>query len=147
MLVDPMAKRTSPPAKETERKESDPGPMKTKTLPEAMQGGWFEGNDVVTALEIYGTGVTFELPRDRKTFTIGASADRDIALPDKFLSALHCVLERRGTGLRVHDQGSYNGTTSWFKNCAAAASANYGVRSSDGEVTQYVAEQDVASTA
>lgn len=105
-----MAKRTPPPGKETAKPDSASEPMKTKTLPEAMQGGWFEGTDVVTALEIYGTGVTFELPRERKTFTIGASADRDIAIPDKFLSALHCVLERRGTGLRVHDQGSYNGT-------------------------------------
>lgn len=106
-LAGRMAKRTSPPSKET---GSEQEPMRTKTLPEAMKGGWFEGTDVVTALEIYGTGVTFELPREQKTFTIGASADRDIALPDKFLSALHCVLDRRGNGLRVHDQGSYNGT-------------------------------------
>ena len=79
-----MAKRTSPPVRETAKKASDPGPMKTKTLPEAMHGGWFEGNDVVTALEIYGTGVTFELPRDRKTFTVGASADRTCCMNPVF---------------------------------------------------------------
>lgn len=105
-----MAKRTPPSGRETAKPDAEREPMKTKTLPEAMHGGWFEGADVVTALEIYATGVTFELPRERKTFTIGASADRDIAIPDKFLSALHCVLERRGTGLRVHDQDSHNGT-------------------------------------
>lgn len=41
-------------------------------------------------------------------------------------------------------QGSYSGTISWFQNCAAAVSAHYTVRSSDGEITQMVAEADVA---
>ncbi len=41
-------------------------------------------------------------------------------------------------------QGSYYGTSSWFANSAASASAHYVVRSSDGEVTQMVWEQDVA---
>ena len=41
-------------------------------------------------------------------------------------------------------QGSYSGTISWFQNCAAAVSAHYDVRSSDGEITQQVAEADVA---
>lgn len=41
-------------------------------------------------------------------------------------------------------QGSYSGTASWFANPAAAVSAHYVVRSSDGEVTQMVWEDDVA---
>ncbi|MBA3540732.1 MAG: FHA domain-containing protein [Deltaproteobacteria bacterium] len=45
-----------------------------------------------------------------KTFSLGSSQDRDLVIPGEFLSALHCVLERRGPGLRVHDQGSRNGT-------------------------------------
>lgn len=41
-------------------------------------------------------------------------------------------------------QGSYAGTISWFQNCSAAVSAHYVVRSSDGEITQMVSEQDIA---
>lgn len=108
-------KRNSSPSKESAKKPSGPAggeaaPMKTKTLPDALHGGWLDGPDIVTALGVDGNEVTYDLPREQRTFTIGSSSDRDIALPEKFLSALHCVLERRGTGLRVHDQGSYNGT-------------------------------------
>jgi hypothetical protein len=41
-------------------------------------------------------------------------------------------------------QGSYAGTISWFKNPSAQVSAHYVVRSSDGQITQMVAEKDVA---
>lgn len=41
-------------------------------------------------------------------------------------------------------QGSYAGTISWFKNPASQVSAHYVIRSSDGQVTQMVAEKDTA---
>jgi hypothetical protein len=41
-------------------------------------------------------------------------------------------------------QGSYSGTVSWFQNSSASASAHYVVRSSDGEITQMVQEEDIA---
>ena len=41
-------------------------------------------------------------------------------------------------------QGSYAGTISWFQNPDAQVSAHYVVRSSDGEVTQMVADADTA---
>lgn len=41
-------------------------------------------------------------------------------------------------------QGSYAGSISWFKDPAAQVSAHYVIRSSDGEVTQMVAEKDTA---
>jgi hypothetical protein len=41
-------------------------------------------------------------------------------------------------------QGSYAGTISWFKDPAAQVSAHYVIRSSDGQVTQMVAEKDTA---
>lgn len=41
-------------------------------------------------------------------------------------------------------QGSYSGCISWFQNSSASVSAHYVVRSSDGQVTQMVQEQDVA---
>jgi hypothetical protein len=85
-------------------------PPKTKTLPESMRVPYFEGPDLVTALRVFGSGVEFPLPREQKTFTLGSSSDRDIALPAGYLSQLHCVLERRPSVLRVVDQNSHNGT-------------------------------------
>jgi hypothetical protein len=41
-------------------------------------------------------------------------------------------------------QGSYSGCISWFQNSAAASSAHYVMRSSDGQITQMVDEQDIA---
>jgi len=41
-------------------------------------------------------------------------------------------------------QGSYAGTISWFKNPESQVSAHYVIRSSDGQVTQMVAEKDTA---
>jgi N-acetyl-anhydromuramyl-L-alanine amidase AmpD len=41
-------------------------------------------------------------------------------------------------------QGSYSGCISWFQNSSASVSAHYVVRSSDGQVTQMVWEEDVA---
>jgi hypothetical protein len=41
-------------------------------------------------------------------------------------------------------QGSYGGTISWFKNSSSNVSSHYVARSSDGELTQMVDDQDVA---
>ena len=41
-------------------------------------------------------------------------------------------------------QGSYAGTISWFQNPESQVSAHYVIRSSDGEVTQMVRDQDTA---
>ncbi len=41
-------------------------------------------------------------------------------------------------------QGGYSSCYNWFANCDAQASAHYVVRSSDGAVTQMVAEADIA---
>ena len=41
-------------------------------------------------------------------------------------------------------QGSYSGCISWFQNSSAQVSAHYVVRSSDGQITQMVWEEDVA---
>ncbi len=45
----------------------------------------------------------------------------------------------------IHDmEGSYDGSISWFKNPASQVSAHYCIRSSDGDITQMVREQDTA---
>ncbi len=41
-------------------------------------------------------------------------------------------------------QGSYAGSVSWFQNAASNVSAHYVVRSSDGQITQMVQDQDTA---
>jgi hypothetical protein len=49
------------------------------------------------------------------------------------------------TNIVIHvTQGSYAGTISWFKDPAAQVSAHYVIRSSDGQITQMVAEKDTA---
>lgn len=49
------------------------------------------------------------------------------------------------TTIVIHvTQGSYAGTINWFKDPAAQVSSHYVIRSSDGEVTQMVAEKDTA---
>ncbi len=85
-------------------------PPKTRTLPESMRGAYLEGPDVVTALRLFGSRIEFALARDIKLFTLGSSPDREVALPEGYLSKLHCVLERRGPVMRVVDQNSHNGT-------------------------------------
>jgi len=41
-------------------------------------------------------------------------------------------------------EGYYNGSISWFKNPSAKCSAHYVIRSSDGQITQMVKEEDIA---
>jgi len=49
------------------------------------------------------------------------------------------------TGVAIHyTQGTYAGALAWFRNCNANASAHYIIRSSDGQITQMVREQDKA---
>ena len=75
----------------------------------------------------------------------------DSSLADNAVWADSCNYSNasRGSGaidtIVVHTaQGSYAGTSSWFQNCSAGASAHYVLRSSDGEITQMVAEEDTA---
>lgn len=49
------------------------------------------------------------------------------------------------SAVTVHyTQGTYAGAISWFQNCSAQVSAHYVIRSSDGQITQMVAESDKA---
>lgn len=96
--------------RESGRESTETPPVRTRTLPEAMTGAFYEGPDIVTSLELYAAGTFFDLPRDKKTFTLGSAASSDIRLPNEGISKLHCLIERRGQTLRVHDQDSKNGT-------------------------------------
>lgn len=84
----------------------------TQTVPEVERGGVYEGPDVVTWLQMFGTDTMYELPRRRRGvryYTLGAVPDQDIAIPSPFVSARHCRLVRTPLGLRVVDEWSKNG--------------------------------------
>jgi hypothetical protein len=83
---------------------------RTITVPEVLLPPALEGPDLVTAIREHGRAVEHPLLVNQRTFTIGSSPSCDVPIASGYLSALHCVLERRGHRLRVHDQDSRNGT-------------------------------------
>ncbi|MDX2003571.1 MAG: N-acetylmuramoyl-L-alanine amidase [Chitinophagales bacterium] len=87
---------------------------------------------------IYGNGQAYQRS--------GRSMDYGPAIWD---AAATCNYSTRGgvavSAVTIHTvQGSYAGAISWFKNCSAQVSAHYVIRSSDGQVTQMVAESNKA---
>jgi DNA-binding NtrC family response regulator len=65
----------------------------------------------VVALRRLGSDDMFPLDEPRKRWTVGSSSSCDIALHDPFVSAVHCVIERRPSGvIVVRDHRSRNGT-------------------------------------
>jgi hypothetical protein len=75
----------------------------------------------------------------------------DSTLVDNIVAAASCNYGTSSRGgadidtIVVHTaQGSYSGVYNWFQDCDAGASAHYVLRSSDGEITQMVAEHDTA---
>jgi pSer/pThr/pTyr-binding forkhead associated (FHA) protein len=83
-------------------------PARTAPLDETQRGAWFDGPDVVTALRVFDGDVEYELP-PKATVTLGASRRCEVHVPDRGLSALHCLFERKGGRFRVHDEDSTNG--------------------------------------
>lgn len=80
-----------------------------------------------------------------------ASSTGDSSLAANWVGAASCNYSNTSRGasnidtIVVHTaQGSYSGTYNWFQNCSAAASTHYVIRSSDGEITQMMWEQDTA---
>jgi hypothetical protein len=84
----------------------------TQTVPDVERGGIYEGPDVVTGLQLYGTDVQYWLPRPSQPghFELGSAVDQDIVIASLFVSARHCRLVRGPMGLRVMDRNSKNGT-------------------------------------
>ena len=66
--------------------------------------------DCITAIRQYGTAVEHPLLLDHATFTVGSGSSCDVSIASEYVSSRHCLLERRGSRLRVHDQTSRNGT-------------------------------------
>jgi pSer/pThr/pTyr-binding forkhead associated (FHA) protein len=83
---------------------------RTITVPDGERPPALEGPDLVTAIREYGHPAEHPLLVKQATFTIGTSPSCDVSIASDYVSSLHCVLERRGQRLRVHDQTSRNGT-------------------------------------
>jgi len=84
-------------------------PARTDPLADAQRGAWFDGTDMVTSLREYDGALDLELPREVQGATMGASRICDLSLPGRGLSAMHCLLERRGDRLRLLDLHSTHG--------------------------------------
>jgi transcriptional regulator of acetoin/glycerol metabolism len=69
-----------------------------------------EGPDLVTAVREYGCAREHLLITNQTTFTVGSSPTCNLVVAREYVSGVHCLLERRGHRLRVHDQTSRNGT-------------------------------------
>ncbi len=83
---------------------------RTATLPDEQRGAFFDGVDAVTALRVRGLDIEHALLIGKNVFSLGSAPECDVVIDSSYLSSLHCVLERRGSRVRVHDQTSKNGT-------------------------------------
>ncbi len=111
-----------------------------------LEGGFIHKTPAGERVEVVGHDLDFAYSAG----LAGARSGTDYPGAAAFSAAASCnyTAASRGSSdveyVVIHTaEGSYSGTVSWFQNCAAGASAHYVVRSSDGEVTQMVDEQDI----
>ena len=81
--------------------------------------------------------------------TLEQAARPDTNVANRWVASTNYTNAQRRRGsvdtVVIHvTQGSYGGTISWFQNRASQVSSHYVVRSSDGQITQMVEEEDVA---
>lgn len=110
--------------------------VKTSTLPQGPKG---LANDPIIQLRVSGKA-TLSLDEARKTFSLGRDGACDVVLDLPTVSAVHCFLERRPSGLRIVDNKSRNGT--FFRGTAVE---NFELR--PGEAFSIGGETVVALTA
>ncbi len=96
-------------------------------------------------IHVSETGITDDLGH---AFTINANASLQYT-PAIWNPAANCnYSSRSGTAvsaITIHTiQGTYAGAISWAQNCNSSVSYHYVVRSSDGQITQMVLEEDKA---
>ena len=100
------------------------------------------------------SGFSVERPGERASLEPSLlNVARGAARPDqagvRWVASPNFSNRSRGRGevdtIVIHvTQGSYGGAVSWFQNGDSQVSAHYVIRSSDGQVTQMVEEEDVA---
>lgn len=104
-----MTKRSTPPKP---RNAGGPStPVRTPPLDDAHREARYDGPDAIIALREYDTDREYELPLDGNLYRLGGSRLCEVSVPGRGLSAVHCLLERRGTRFLVHDQRSTHGTS------------------------------------
>ena len=132
--------------------------------------GWFSGSDdgsgqasyVRQVYRLMESGFAVRTPQgdwieveprevDLPMLDLDFRASGDSSLISNFVAASssNYTNQSRGSGdidtIVVHTaQGSYTSVYNWFANSSANASAHYVIRSSDGEITQMVWEEDKA---
>ena len=112
----------------------------TPLVPAERRVGTYERDDDVTSLLCYGTHTIFDLPRDRVVSTMGKSADRDLVVEGDDVSARHCVLTRRSSGVFVSDDASTNGLAyEVSRNVGLALKPTFEDKRETGEGFQFVA--------
>jgi hypothetical protein len=82
----------------------DPTPLVASQPAYDQRGPW-----VVTGLREYDGVMEWELPRHVGAFHGGGSSRCEICLPERGLSAMHFLLERRERGVRLYDLHSRHG--------------------------------------
>ena len=97
-------------AAQTEHASPPSTPPWTPPLDEAQCEPWYEGDDAVVALREYDSDREYDLPLHIQSFRLGGSRSCEVSVPGRGLSAVHCLLERRGSRFLVHDQHSTHGT-------------------------------------
>jgi MYXO-CTERM domain-containing protein len=100
------------------------------------------------------SGFSVERPGERASlepslFNVAQGAARPDQAGVRWVASPNYSNRSRGRGevdtIVIHvTQGSYGGAVSWFQNGDSQVSAHYVIRSSDGQVTQMVEEEDVA---
>lgn len=81
-------------------------------LDETGEEAWYDGEDAIVALrefEAEDGAPDLDLPLDIKSYRLGASRSCEVWVPDRGLSAVHCLLERRKKQILVHDEQSTHG--------------------------------------
>jgi DNA-binding NtrC family response regulator len=67
-------------------------------------------DETVIGLRAVATGEVFAIDDVERSWLVGSAWSCDVVVTDPFVSAAHCVLQRRDGGMVVRDRGSRNGT-------------------------------------
>lgn len=106
-----MLRRANPtPSRTGERGYAPKTPIETPPPDKSQLDAWYDGEDAIIMLREYEADPEFELSLDTKSWRLGGSRECEICLPERGLSAVHCLLERHGLHFLVHDLDSSYGT-------------------------------------
>jgi hypothetical protein len=106
-----MTKRSTPTKPPSDTAREPITPVRTPPLDDAQREARYDGPDAIIALREYDADREYELSLDINSYRLGGSRSCEVYVPGRGLSAVHCLLERRGTRFLLHDQRSTHGTS------------------------------------